>query len=147
MDVLSQHEIAEAGHRILNPITDEKLELLGELCRWQRDQRLLDLGSGKGEMLCTWARRHGIQGLGVDLSEVHVAGAQARAAHLGVADRVRFEQAEASGFAVDQASFDAVACIGATWIGGGLASPIDPTRTAPPPRRLALLGEPLSPDD
>ena len=39
MDFLRQHEIAEAGHRILNPITDEKLELLGELCRWQRDQR------------------------------------------------------------------------------------------------------------
>ena len=72
MDVLRQHEIAKAGHRILNPFTDEKLELLGELCRWRRDMRLLDLASGKGEMLCTWARRHGIQGLGVDISEVFV---------------------------------------------------------------------------
>jgi SAM-dependent methyltransferase len=143
MDVLRQHEIAEAGHRILNPITDEKLELLGELCRWQRDQRLLDLGSGKGEMLCTWARRHGIQGLGVDLSEVHVAAARDRAAHLGVADRVRFERAEASGFAVDQASFDAVACIGATWIGGGLAGTIDLMRPALAPGGLLLIGEPF----
>jgi SAM-dependent methyltransferase len=147
MDFLRQHEIAEAGHRILNPITDEKLELLGELCRWQRDQRLLDLGSGKGEMLCTWARRHGIQGLGVDLSEVHVAAAQARAAHLGVADRVRFEQAEASAFAVDQASFDAVACIGATWIGGGLAGTIDLMRPALAPGGLLLVGEPFWRED
>ena len=147
MDFLRQHEIAEAGHRILNPITDEKLELLGELCRWQRDQRLLDLGSGKGEMLCTWARRHGIQGLGVDLSEVHVAAARDRAAHLGVADRVRFEQAEASGFAVDQASFDAVACIGATWIGGGLAGTIDLMRPALAPGGLLLIGEPFWRED
>ena len=72
MDLLRQHEIAEAGHRILNPFTDEKLALLGELCRWRRDMRLLDLASGKGEMLCTWARRHGIRGLGVDISEVFV---------------------------------------------------------------------------
>ena len=93
MDVLRQHEIAEAGHRILNPFTDQKLELLGELCRWRRDMRLLDLCSGEGEMLCTWAHRHGIRGLGVDISEVFVPAAQARAAHLGVADRARFVRA------------------------------------------------------
>ena len=143
MDVLRQHEIAEASHRILNPFTDQKLELLGELCGWRRDMRLLDLGSGKGEMLCTWARRYGIRGLGVDLSEVHVAAARARAEHLGVADRVRFEQAEASAFALDQASFDAVACIGATWIGGGLAGTIDLMRSALVPGGLVLVGEPF----
>ena len=143
MDVLRQHEIAEAGHRIMNPFTDEKLELLGELCRWRRDTRLLDLGSGKGEMLCTWARRHGIQGLGVDLSEVHVAAAQARAAHLGVADRVRFEQAEASTVEVEPGSFDAVACIGATWIGGGLAGTADLMRRPLAPGGLLLIGEPF----
>ena len=75
MDLLSQHEIAEASHRILNPFTDEKLELLGQPCRWRRDMRLLDLASGKGEMLCTWAQRHGIRGLGVDISEVFVPAA------------------------------------------------------------------------
>ncbi len=143
MDVLRQHEIAEAEHRILNPFTDEKLALVGELCRWQRDQRLLDLGSGKGEMLCTWARRHGIQGLGVDLSEVHVAAARARAAHLGVADRVRFEQAEASTVEVEPGSFDAVACIGATWIGGGLAGTADLMRPALAPGGLLLIGAPF----
>jgi SAM-dependent methyltransferase len=143
MDVLHQHEIAEAGHRIMNPFTDEKLELVGELCRWRRDTRLLDLGSGKGEMLCTWARRHGIQGLGVDLSEVHVAAARARAAHLGVADRVRFEQAEASTVEVEPGSFDAVACIGATWIGGGLAGTADLMRPALAPGGLLLIGEPF----
>ena len=143
MDVLRQHEIAEAGHRILNPFTDEKLELLGELCRWRRDMRLLDLASGKGEMLCTWARRHGIRGLGVDISEVFVPAARDRAAHLGVADRVRFERADAGTFAVDEASFDAVACIGATWIGGGLTGTIGLMRPAVVPGGLLLIGEPF----
>jgi hypothetical protein len=143
MDVLRQHEIAEAGHRILNPFTDEKLELLGELCQWRRDQHLLDLASGKGEMLCTWARRHGIRGLGVDISEVFVPAARDRAAHLGVADRVRFELADASTFRVDEASFDAVACIGATWIGGGLTGTIGLMRPAVVPGGLLLIGEPF----
>jgi SAM-dependent methyltransferase len=143
MDLLRQHEIAEASHRILNPYTDEKLELLGQLCRWRRDMRLLDLASGKGEMLCTWAQRHGIRGLGVDLSEVFVPEARARAAHLGVADRVSFVRADAGAFGVDEASYDAVACIGATWIGGGLAGTVGLMRPALAPGGLLLIGEPF----
>lgn len=143
MDLLRQHEIAEASHRILNPFTDQKLELLGQLCRWRRDMRLLDLASGKGEMLCTWAQRHGIRGLGVDISGVFVPAARDRAAHLGVADRVRFELGDAGAFGVDAASFDAVACIGATWIGGGLAGTIDLMRPALAPGGLLLIGEPF----
>src|SRR5215469_10414694 len=30
---LRYHEIAEAGHRILNPFTATKLDLLGDICR------------------------------------------------------------------------------------------------------------------
>lgn len=45
---LRHHEIAESGHRILNPITEEKLMLLGEVCRLEEGQRLLDLACGKG---------------------------------------------------------------------------------------------------
>ena len=143
MDVLRQHEIAEAGHRILNPFTEEKLELLGQLCRWRRDMRLLDLCSGKGEMLCTWAHRHGIRGLGVDISEVFVPAARDRAAHLGVADRVEFLRADASTFGAEPGSFDAVACIGATWIGGGLGGTIGLMRPALIRGGLLLIGEPF----
>jgi hypothetical protein len=47
---LRQHEIAEAGHRILNPFTEEKLMLLGEVCRAGSGTRILDLCCGKGEL-------------------------------------------------------------------------------------------------
>ena len=30
---LRYHEIAEGNHRILNPFTEEKLMLLGQICR------------------------------------------------------------------------------------------------------------------
>ena len=130
MDIVRQHEISEAEHRILNPFSDEKLMLLGEVCRLRAGQRQLDLACGKGEMLCRWAARFGIEGLGVDISELFLAAARKRAEELGVADRVRFEAGDAGRFEADAASRDIVSCIGATWIGGGLAGTIELMRPA-----------------
>ena len=67
--VFRYHEISEAGHRVLNPFTEAKLALVGELCRLRSGDRLLDLACGKAELLATWAHRYGITGTGVDLSE------------------------------------------------------------------------------
>jgi SAM-dependent methyltransferase len=135
------HEIAEARHRILNPLTDEKLNLLGEICRIQPDMRQLDLACGKGEMLSRWSARYGLQGVGVDISKVFLAAARERAAELGVEDRVEFVEADASTYRAEPDAFDIVSCIGATWIGGGLAGTLDLLRR--PLRRdgLVLVGE------
>jgi SAM-dependent methyltransferase len=141
MDALRQHEIAEAEHRILNPLTDGKLMLLGEVCRLREGQRQLDLACGKGEMLCRWSARFGIGGLGVDISPVFLDAATARAAELGVADRVRFAHGDAGRVDVP-AGYDVVSCIGATWIGGGLAGSIELMRPAVRPGGLMLIGEP-----
>ncbi|MCI0689832.1 MAG: class I SAM-dependent methyltransferase, partial [Sporichthyaceae bacterium] len=142
MDTLRLHEIAEAEHRILNPFTDGKLMLLGELCRLRAGQRQLDLACGKGEMLCRWADRFGIDGLGVDISEVFLAAARARADELGVADRVGFHHGDAGRFVAAPASFDIVSCIGATWIGGEVTGTIELMRPALRPDGLMLVGEP-----
>src|SRR4051812_28210942 len=80
MNLLEQHEIAESSHRILNPFTEEKLMLLGEVCRLRPGMRHLDLASGKGELLCRWSATYGIEGLGVDISSVFVSAARERAA-------------------------------------------------------------------
>jgi len=44
--------------------------------------RIVDLCCGKGEMLCTWSRDHGITGHGVDISTDFLAAARARAAEI-----------------------------------------------------------------
>src|SRR5262245_40934287 len=146
MNPLRQHEIAEAEHRILNPFTDEKLMLLGGVCRLREGQRQLDLACGKGEMLCRWAAQFGTGGLGVDISQVFLAAAAARAQELGVTDLVRFEHGDASraaGNAGGEAGgYDIVSCIGATWIGGGVPGTIDLMRPALRPGGLMLIGEP-----
>ena len=142
MDVLRQHEIAEANLRILNPFTGDKLMLLGEVCRLREGQRQLDLACGKGEMLCRWADRFGTGGLGVDISDVFLAAARARAEELGVTGRVRFEHGDAARAVPDTADFDVVSCIGATWIGDGVEGTIELMRPALRPGGLILIGEP-----
>ncbi len=138
---LRHHEIAEGAQRILNPFTEDKLLLVGEVCRLREGQRQLDLACGKGEMLCRYAERFGITGHGVDLSEVFLAAAHARAAELGVADRVTFEQGDAAAVTID-GGYDVVSCIGATWIGAGLTGTIELMRPAIGPDGLMLVGEP-----
>ncbi|WP_329370873.1 class I SAM-dependent methyltransferase [Streptomyces sp. NBC_00669] len=139
---LRHHEIAESGHRILNPITEEKLMLLGEVCRLEEGQRLLDLACGKGEMLTRWAERYGVGGVGVDLSEVFLTAARLRAAELGVAERVGFERGDAGAYQAEPGAFDVVSCIGATWIGDGVGGTIELLRRALRPGGLMLIGEP-----
>ena len=139
---LRHHEIAEANHRILDPITEPKLRLLGEVSGVAAGTRVLDLACGKGEMLCRWAEWFGSGGLGVDLSPVFLAAAAKRAAELGVGDRVTFVQGDAGAFEPEPAAFDIGACIGATWIGGGLAGTVDLLRPAIRRDGRLLIGEP-----
>jgi SAM-dependent methyltransferase len=139
---LRHHEIAEANHRILNPFTEAKLRLLGEVAGVRPGERILDLACGKGELLCRWAEWFGAGGLGVDLSPVFLAAAVARARELGVADRVVFLQGDASTYEPDAGAYDVAACIGATWIGGGLAGTADLLRPAIGRTGRILLGEP-----
>lgn len=135
------HEISEANHRILNPITDEKLMLLGQVSRVGPGTRMLDLCCGKGEMLCRWADEFGVGGLGVDISEVFLPAARRRAEELNVADRVGFVQGDAGAYRADE-RYDVVACIGATWIGGGPGGTVELMRKAVKPDGLLLVGEP-----
>jgi len=56
VDIPRIFNITESAHRIHNPFTPEKLATLGAALRLEPGTRVLDLGSGSGEMLCTWAR-------------------------------------------------------------------------------------------
>ncbi|MFC0004899.1 SAM-dependent methyltransferase [Micromonospora siamensis] len=149
MDLPRHHVIREGDLRILNPFDAGKLATLGQAIRLQPGDSLLDLCSGKGELLCTWARDHGVAGTGVDISTAFTAAARDRAAELGVADRVRFVHGDAAAF-VPEGPVDVAACIGATWIGGGVPGTLEILARALRPGGMALVGEPywrLDPPD
>jgi SAM-dependent methyltransferase len=142
VDIPRIFNITESAHRIHNPITSEKLATLGAALRLETGARVLDLGSGSGEMLCTWARDHGIVGTGIDLSQLFTEQAKLRAEELGVADRVTFIHGDAAGYVSDE-KVDVAACVGASWIAGGVAGTIELLARSLRTGGIILIGEPF----
>jgi len=141
VDIPRIFNVTESAHRIHNPFTPEKLATLGAALRLESGIRVLDLGSGSGEMLCTWARDHGIIGTGVDLSQLFTGQAKRRAEELGVAGQVTFIHGDAAGY-VSEEKVGVAACVGATWIGGGVAGTIELLARSLRPGGIILIGEP-----
>ncbi len=135
------YAILESNRRIINPISEAQLATFGAALHLAPGTSVLDLACGKGEMLCTWARDHAITGTGVDHSADFLADAERRAVELGVTDRVRFVREDASRYIAER-SYDIVSCIGASWIGGGLAGTIQLLERAVRPGGVLLVGEP-----
>jgi SAM-dependent methyltransferase len=141
VDIPRIFNITESAHRIHNPITPEKLSTLGAALRLELGARVLDLGSGSGEMLCTWARDHGITGIGIDMSQLFTEQAKRRAEELGITHQVKFIHGDAAGYVCDE-KVSVAACIGATWIGGGVADTIELLARSLCPGGIILIGEP-----
>ena len=141
MDIPRIFTISESEHRIHNPFTPAKYATLGHVLRMKPGTRILDLGSGSGEMLCTWARDHGITGTGIDMSPLFTSQAKQRGEELGVSDSVHFIHNDAAGYVADE-KYDVAACIGATWIAGGFAGTIALLTKSLKPGGIVLIGEP-----
>ncbi|MDD3717970.1 MAG: class I SAM-dependent methyltransferase [Actinomycetota bacterium] len=141
MDIPRIFNVTESAHRIHNPLTPEKLATLGAALRLEPGTRVLDLGSGSGEMLCTWARDHGVVGTGVDMSRLFTEHARLRAEELGVADQVGFIHGDAAGYVSDD-KVDVAACLGATWIAGGVTGTIELLAKSLRTGGIILVGEP-----
>jgi SAM-dependent methyltransferase len=142
MDDLPQSfVIRESSHRIHNPFTSEKLATLGRALYLSPGTSMLDLACGSGEMLCTWARDHRLTGTGVDVSTAFIEAARARAIELDVADRVTFIHGDAAGH-VAEGRVSVASCVGATWIGDGVAGTVELLRRSLSPGGIMLVGEP-----
>lgn len=88
-----------------------KLEHVCRKLRLAPGERLLDVGCGWGGLLEHAALRHGVEGVGVTLSEPQAAAARARFAAAGIADRCRVEVRDYRDVAAEGA-FDKVVSVG-----------------------------------
>jgi SAM-dependent methyltransferase len=134
--------IREPRHRTHNPLTEEQFACLGAALGLPAGASILDLGCGSGEMLCTWARDYGVTGTGIDIYPGFIASAVARAEELGVSGAVWFVASDAAGYVAGE-PVDVAACVGATWIGGGVPGTLALLRQSLKPGGTLLVGEPF----
>lgn len=145
MDLPRHHVIREGGLRILDPFSPAKLATLGQAVRLKAGDLLVDLCCGKGELLRSWHEAHGIRGIGVDISTAFLAEAREHAA----GPAVKFVHADAADFVAPEPA-DVVACLGASWIGDGVAGTLAIMERSLRPGGMVLIGEPywrLDPPD
>lgn len=140
MNIPPRFTVSESSHRLMNPVTIEQIDEFGRALRLGPGMTVLDLASGKGEMLCRWAKHHGISGVGVELHPPFHEDALSRAAELGVEDQVRSVLGDATEYVADT-PFDVVSCLGATWIGGGFAGTVELLERSLSPGGLMLIGD------
>jgi SAM-dependent methyltransferase len=132
--------IAHAQHPIAAPVASGAVDALLASLAPAPTGRVLDLGCGGGAWLVRLlGGRPDVQGVGVDLSARAIAEARHRSAEEQVSDRARWVEADASTWA--DGPFDAVICVGASHVFGGLAATLAAVRGHLDPGGGVLLGD------
>ncbi len=134
--------VAESGHELQNPTSEEKLLLLAGRLGLGPGSRVLDVASGRGGPALVLGRQSGCSVHGVEVSPEFHAVAVERAREAGLADRVSFDLADAGGAAFDPEAYDAALCLGASFVYGGLVQTIDALAPAVRPGGFVVVGEP-----
>jgi cyclopropane-fatty-acyl-phospholipid synthase len=98
------------GAQTLEEAQEAKLELVCKKLGLRAGERVLDVGCGWGSFVIHAASRHGVNAVGITLSEQQAQLARERAHEAGVADRVEFRVADYR--EVSDGPFDAIASIG-----------------------------------
>jgi cyclopropane-fatty-acyl-phospholipid synthase len=99
----------EEWDRSLEEAQAAKLEMICRKLRLAPGDRFLDVGCGWGGLVCHAARRYGVTAHGVTLSQEQYDFATAKAARLGLADRVTIELRD---YASLEGTWDKIASIG-----------------------------------
>lgn len=116
MDFFDLVNISERSLELINPSTPEKILTVGKYLRLAPGSRVIDFGCGYGEVLVLWAEEFGISGVGIDVREHVCTRAQRKIESRGLTDRIEIVCGRGADYEFEERSFDAAACIGATFI-------------------------------
>jgi SAM-dependent methyltransferase len=136
-------EVAERDHALQNPTSPEKIALLGEYLRLGPESRVLDLACGTGGPALLLAERFGCRVVGVELRDAFVERARARIAAAGLQALVEVRQGDAAGVALEPESWDAVLCLGASFVWGTMTEAAAALAPAVRPAGGLAIGEPF----
>ena len=133
--------VAERDHEIQNPTSGEKIRLLGERLRLGPHSHVLDVACGKGGPALILANEFGCRITGVERAPelASVARERAAAARNG---SVKVVECDAREFELRPDGYDAVVCLGASFIWNGLEGTLAALAPAARRRGHVVVGEP-----
>lgn len=134
--------VAERDHELQNPISADKLRLLGARLRLGPATRVLDVASGRGGPAVLLAREFGCSIEGIEIAPEFHAVAVERADAAGLGERVSFRLGDASRESLGE-GWDVAMCLGASFVWGSLAGTLDELEPAVRPGGHVVVGEPF----
>ena len=135
--------IAEREHFIQNPLSERKVRRVGELMRLQPGCRVLDIACGRGGPAVVLAETFGCGVTGVERAPELAEAARERVDERQLSGLVKIVHADVRELAPEPGSFDAVMCLGATFIWDGLSGTCEALLPAVRPGGYLAVGEPF----
>lgn len=143
MDVWKYFDITHRYHLLCNPMSIAKLDELGRLMNLRPGDRVLDIASGKGEVLVRLAETYGIRGVGVDLSPFTIKDAESKRDERIPDSDVQFLLMNGVDYQPEEPqSFEVAMCLGASWIWNGHRGTLRALQGFARPGGLIVTGEP-----
>jgi cyclopropane fatty-acyl-phospholipid synthase-like methyltransferase len=133
--------IAHAGIAIGNPLPAAVIDRFVGECALSKDDRVLDIGCGRGELLLRAVEHTGCAAVGIDQSAQQIAIARAEAARRVPGADITFHEADAGAMRLDGRSFRLVACVGSTHAYGGLSPALAQLTAFLEPNGRLLVGD------
>lgn len=139
---INETAASELNESVMNPMSAERIRLLGQRLRLQPNQHLLDVGAGRCGPALIFARDFGCRITAVEPYGIFLDDARHRVTAAGLSDRFRFIQKKAEDFETQPDEFDVAMCLGATWAWGDLRGTLGALAKATRPEGYVAAGEP-----
>jgi SAM-dependent methyltransferase len=149
MDTWRFYDITHRDHVVCNPTSVEKLDRVIDRLDLPVGPRVLDIATGKGELLLRMATRwggtdgSGFRAVAVDLSPFVIRDLRESAAKGVPAAQIESLVIDGAAYRAEPSSFELASCLGASWTFGGLASTFRALASAVRPGGKVLVGEPF----
>ena len=142
MEFLDLKDISERYMELINPTSTDKIIAVGKHAGLQAGKRVIDFGSGFGEVLVLWAQYFGISGVGIDIRRYACQRARLKISEAGLSGHLEIVHGSGSEYNFEPHSFDVAACLGASFIWGGYLQTIRAMKRAICPGGKLIIGEP-----
>ncbi|WP_048149591.1 SAM-dependent methyltransferase [Methanolacinia paynteri] len=133
--------ISQGPLGIMNPFSQEKALLAGEMARLSEGMTVIDFGCGNGTLLGIWGRSFGVCGTGIEIREEACSNAGELLAKLDLSENIHVFLADASLYDPEDETYNVAVSFGASQIWGGIPDAISSMKSFLKPDGIIIIGE------